>query len=59
MALQRDGKQSMYASLRKPQVLVDKNNINKRDFSEVFVLILHDILQRVNFKISFRNLYIK
>ena len=53
MDLQRHGKQSMYNALRKPQVLADKNNINERDFSEV--LIPHDILQRVNFKIMFKN----
>jgi len=29
-----------------------------KDFSEVFVLILHDILQRVSFKIRFKNMYI-
>lgn len=48
----------MYNSLRKSQVLDDKNNINERDFSEVFLLIPHDILQTVNFKIRFKNLYI-
>ena len=44
MDLQRHGKQSICNSLRKSQALVHKNsNINEKDFSEVFVLIPHDI----------------